>query len=102
MFSLIVLLSFSIFLATKCLFLNDESCMVRPTLIDINPDELKYYPFMISFNKCTESCNVYSQKYMFQKKQRTNIKTFNMITNKDEAKAITEDRMMNEMMNLNE
>ena len=53
MFSLIVLLSFSIFLATKCLFLNDESCMVRPTLIDINPDELKYYPFMISFNKCT-------------------------------------------------
>ena len=23
---------------TKCLFLNDESSMVRPTLIDINPD----------------------------------------------------------------
>ena len=69
MFSLfIVLLSFSKSLArvakvsdqTKCLFLNDEPFMVRPTLIDINPDELKYYPFMISLNKCTGRCNVLS------------------------------------------
>ena len=56
MFSLfIVLLSFSSSLATKCLFLNDEPCMVRPTLIDLNPVELKYYPFMISLNKYTGS-----------------------------------------------
>ena len=35
MFSLlIVFLSFSSSLATKCQFLNDESCMVRPTLIN--------------------------------------------------------------------
>ena len=38
----ILLLSFSESLATKCLFLNDESCMVRFTLIDMNPGELKY------------------------------------------------------------
>ena len=67
MFSLIkevfvVLLSFSVSLATKCLFLNDEPCMVRPTLINMNPIELKYYPFMISLNKCTGSCNILSQK----------------------------------------
>ena len=37
----------------KCLFLNDEPCMVRPTLIDMNPVELEYYSFMISLNKCT-------------------------------------------------
>ena len=45
MFSLfILLLSFSESLVrnrTKCLFLNDEPCMVRPTLIDMNPVELK-------------------------------------------------------------
>ena len=35
---------------TKCLFLNDEPCMVRPILIAMNPVELKYYPFMISLN----------------------------------------------------
>ena len=38
----ILLLSFSESLATKRLFLNDESCMVRSTLIDMNPVELKY------------------------------------------------------------
>ena len=42
MFSLfIVLLSFSKSLATKCLFLNDEPCIVRPTIINVNPNELK-------------------------------------------------------------
>ena len=47
----IVLLSFSESWAcnwTKCLFLNDGSCMVRPTLSNMNPVELKYYSFMIS------------------------------------------------------
>ena len=66
MFSLfIVLIRFSDFLAcdqVKCLFLNDELCMVRSTLIDMNPAELKYYPCMISLNKCTGSCNVLSPK----------------------------------------
>ena len=48
MFSLfIVFLSFSSSLATKCLFLNDEPCMVRPTLMDFNQSELKYYPLML-------------------------------------------------------
>ena len=49
----IVSLSFSGSLSTKYLFLNDEPCMVRPTIIDMNPFELKYYPFKISLNKCT-------------------------------------------------
>ena len=66
MFSLIkqvfiVLLSLSESLArvakvsdrTKCLSSNDEPCIVRPSLIDLNPVELKYYPFMINLDKCT-------------------------------------------------
>ena len=59
----IILLIFSESLArdqTKFLFLNDETCMVRSTLIDMKQVELNYYPFMISLNKCTESCNVLS------------------------------------------
>ena len=70
----IILLSFSESLArdrTKCLFLNDEPCTVRPTLIDMNLVELKCDPFMISVNKCTGSCNVLSPKNVFQKKQKT-------------------------------
>ena len=96
MFSLIkqvfiVLLSFSEPLATKCLFLNDESCMVNPELIAMNPLEFKYYPLMISLNKCTGSCNVLSQKICAPKETKDiNVKAFNMITNKNEAKAMTE------------
>ena len=28
--------------------LNNEQCKTRPTLIDSNPVELNYYPFIIS------------------------------------------------------
>ena len=53
MFSLIkrvfiVLLSFSESLATNRLFSNDEPCMVRATIIDMNPVEVECFPFMIS------------------------------------------------------
>ena len=76
----IVLLNFSESLArdwTKCLSLNDEACMVWPTLIDLNSLELEYYPFMISLeNMC------------FKKAKGINFKAFNVITNKNEAKTI--------------
>ena len=94
MFSLFtVLLRFSESLArnrTKCLFLNDELCMVRPTLIDMNLFELKYYPLMASLNKFTGSCYVLSPKICVPKETKNiNVKAFNMITKKDEAKAMT-------------
>ena len=44
----------------KMSVLNDETCMVRHTLTDLNPVELKYFPFMINLDKCTGSCNVLS------------------------------------------
>ena len=44
----IVLLNFSSSLEAKCVSLNDEPWMIRPTLIDLNPVELKDYLFTIS------------------------------------------------------
>ena len=38
--------------------LNKEPCLIRPTIIDLNPIELNYYLFMISLDKCNGSCNV--------------------------------------------
>ena len=89
MFSLIkkvfiVLLSFSSSLArdrTKY-----HVCMIMPPLIDLNPVELKYYPFMISLDKCNESCNDLPPKKMCSEKKDINVKVFDMITNKNEAK----------------
>ena len=42
---------------------------------------------MISLDKCTDSCNVLSLKICVAKETRDiNVKGFNMVTNKDEAK----------------
>lgn len=70
------LLFFSRSLATKCMSLNYESCMTRPTLIFLNPLELNHYLFMISLDKCIGSCNAVDdlsdlQKYVSQVKQKT-------------------------------
>ena len=100
MFSLIkqvfIVLSFSSSLATKCVSLYNESYMIRPSLTDLNPFGLKYYPFMISLDNCNGSCNVmncnvksYRQKYMFQKNNKVKaFKAFNMVTNKNGVKTI--------------
>ena len=57
----------------------------------MNSVELKYYPFMISLNKCTGSCNVLSPKiYVPKETKDINVKVFNIITNKNEAEAMTE------------
>ena len=84
----ILLLSFSESLArdrTKCLSLNDEPCIIRSTLIDLNPVEFKYYPFTISLDKFNGSCNILLPKICVPKKT-INVKVFNMITNKNKLK----------------
>ena len=50
--TIIGLLSSSRSLAAKCVSLNNEPSMIRSTLIDLNPVELNYYPFMISPDEC--------------------------------------------------
>ena len=74
---------------TKCIYLNDEPYMVRSTFIDLNPVDPKYYPFMISLDKCSGSCNVLSPEICVPKETKDiNVKAFSMITNKNEAKAM--------------
>ena len=64
--------------------------MIRHTLIDLNLVEHKYYKFMISLDKCSGSCNILSSKICVRKETKdTNVKLFDMITNKTEAKAVT-------------
>ena len=45
---------------------------------------------MISSNKCPGSCNVLCPKIHAPKKKDINVKPFNMMTNKDEPKAMAE------------
>ena len=74
----------------KCLSLNDEPCMVRPTPIDLNSGELKYYSFVTSLDKCNGCCNVLSPNIcVLNETKDINVNVFNMITNKNEAKTMT-------------
>ena len=53
----IVLLSFSRSFTTTFVLLNNGPCMIRPTLIDLNPVEINHFPFMFSLDKCNGYCN---------------------------------------------
>ena len=53
----IALLSLSAALATKCVSLDNEPCMIRPTLIRLTIAELNHYLSIISVDKCSERCN---------------------------------------------
>ena len=57
-------------LRSKCVSLNHEPCLIRPTLIDLNPVELKYHSFMISVDKCSGICNVLLPKNMFSERNK--------------------------------
>ena len=83
------LLSFSVSLA-KFVSLNDQSYIFRPTLIDLNPIDLKYNPIMVSLDKCNGSCNALSSKICFSIETKDiNVKVYDMIPIKNEAKAMT-------------
>ena len=88
----ITLLNFNGSLATKFVSLNNETCMARPTLIDLNPVELNYYSFIISLDKCNGSCNAvddfFARICIPSDTTDKNVKVFNMITRTNEVKTL--------------
>ena len=72
--------------------LNDDPCMIRPTIIDLNSVELKYYPFLVSLDICSGSCNSCNDLSIRicvpSKTKYLNVKAFNMITNRNDAKTL--------------
>ena len=64
--------------------------MCRPTVIDLNPFQLDYYPFMIIVDKCNGSCNTVddlcTKIYVPCKTKDVNVKVRNMIARVYEAK----------------
>ena len=55
-FLALVMLGFNGSLTTKCVSMNSQPCMVRPMFIDLNHDELHYYPFIINLDRCDGGC----------------------------------------------
>ena len=77
--------------------MNNQSCMKRPMLIDLHPDELHYYPFH-SLDNCDGSCHTVEDQFgrtcVPNKKEHENLKGSNMIKriNKKSLKFICECR----------
>ena len=88
----IALLSFCV--ATKCVSLNIEPCMIRPTSIDLNPMKLNYYPLVIiqDITEIVVLLMTYLQKCVPGNKRHVMIYMiiyiFNMITRTNEAKTL--------------
>ena len=80
----IALLRFSRSIATEYVSIINEPCVTRPTLIDLCPVGLNFYPFMISLERSNGSYNTtddLSSKICFPNKIKdVNVKVLNIIT----------------------
>ena len=70
--------------------MNNQTCMVRPTLIDLNPNELYYYPFTIIMVRCDGSCCTFKDPggiiSVPNKMEDINLKVFNIIYEINESR----------------
>ena len=41
----------------KCMSINNQKCMSRPKIMDLNLNEPVFFPHSIEINKCSGSCN---------------------------------------------
>ena len=57
----LIALNFGGSLATKCMSLDNEPCIARPTTIDLNLDEHNHglcsHQLMVGLERCVGSCN---------------------------------------------
>ena len=87
---LVAFLSFSGSLETKFMFLNNKSCIIRRTLIDLNP--IKVFRFMVTRDKCNGSCNVVDDRSTNicapDETKNVNVKAFDPVARINEVKIL--------------
>ena len=78
---------------TKIISLNNQPCLARSTLVDLNSNKLYYYQFRVSLSRHSGSCNTFhdfsSKIYVTNKTEDVNLNFFNMITKINESKPLT-------------
>lgn len=69
---------------------SQQQNLIRLTVIDLNPIELIFFPFMVDLDKCNGSFNVvddlYMEIYVPIEREVVNVKVFDMIARIYEAK----------------
>ena len=81
---------FGRWIAINCLSVNNQSCIIKPTLNDFNPGEHHYHLFMISLGRFDESFNKIDDPSgkicVPNKTEDVILKAFNMIKGINESK----------------
>ena len=65
--------------ALKWVLMRIQECKVRSAVMNIDSNELLFYPFSIAINKCNGSCNPYAKLFVANFVKDMNIKVFNII-----------------------
>ena len=74
----------------ECISMNNQECKARPKMIDVNANELVFYPYSIKVNKCSGSCNDINNPYaklcIPDVVKKINVKLFNLISRINETR----------------
>ena len=81
---------------TKCVSLNNQKCLIRPTLINFHPKEYTqgfcYYPFTVNLDRCVGRFNTLNglsnKECVSNETEDLNLCVFNMITGTNESKIL--------------
>ena len=87
---LTILSNFTI--ALDCISMKNQECKIRPEIININNNNLIFYPFSIKINKCSGNCsninNPYAKICVPDIIKNLNVKVFNLMSRTNETRFI--------------
>ena len=77
---------------SKCVDLTNQKCVVRPKIIDVNSNDLVFYPFKIAVNKCSGSCNTINNPFdkicVAKDVKDLNIRVINLLSGVNETRFV--------------
>ena len=76
----------------KFISMNNQECKIRPFIMNINSDDLSFYPYSIQANKCSGNCNSindpYPKLYVPDVVKDINVRVINLMSTTIEARHI--------------
>ena len=87
-----ILLSFTSVNSLSCFLMNNQECKTRPQVVNVNGDELVFFPFSIKISKCSGSFNNINNPYakgcVPDVLKNLNVKVFNLMSRANETRHI--------------
>ena len=76
----------------ECISISNQECKVRQVIVNVNSNELIFYPYSIKTSKCSGSCNniydPYARLCLPDVVKNFNVQVFNLISRTNETRHI--------------